>query len=246
MIRVAEIPHRYVIKQHLNAEYRQATKARTKKANIKMKRPRTIIFDDVGTSRGSTIATVRRSIDKPRTKRSRSPLQRSDPKKKKMKKAHLSTSKPEARQDPIVSQENDSNDSTTITTDTKTSTTDTKTSTSKTKTSTSKTISTTNDSRLLSMYNAIMKTSLASQLESDLHFIISHEEKRTRQGQLDALRIFREDILDVLHDGGQCHDEKVARTQLNEFVRNMDRRIHDMEKLILESEKASLFLHRDC
>ena len=238
MIRVAEIPHRYVIKQDLNAEYRQATKARTKKANIKMKRPRTIIFDDVGTSRGSTIATMRRPIDKPRTKRSRSPLQRSDPKKMKMKKARLSTSKPEARQDPIVSQENDSNDSTT---DTKTSTI-----TIDTKTSTSKTISTTNDSRLLSMYNAIMKTSLASQLESDLHFIISHEEKRTRQGQLDALRIFREDILDVLHDEGQCHDEKVARTQLNEFVRNMDRRIQDMEKLILESEKASLFLHRDC
>ena len=99
-------------------------------------------------------------------------------------------------------------------------------------------------SRLMSMYSTVMETNLPSELKnSELTFIISHEEKRARQGQLDVLRAFLEDIHDVLRDDAKSQEEKVAHTELKAFSHSIEQRIEDLEELLLECENARLRLH---
>lgn len=211
MVRVADIPHRFVIKQDLNKEYRLATKARTKKAEIKMKRPRTIMFDDTSSTKQRSRSPTRGTSIVTKRSRSVSPLNQSDQPKRTMKKARFSSEKL------------DTEKLSTTTVDSKT---------------------TEDTSRLMSMYSTVMETNLPSKLKnSELTFIISHEEKRARQGQLDVLRAFLEDIHDVLRDDAQSQEDKVAYTELLAFSHSIERRIEDLEELLLESEKARLRLH---
>ena len=212
MIRVADIPHRFVIKQDLNKEYRLATKARTKKAEIKMKRPRTMMFDDTSSTKQRSRSPTRGTSIVTKRSRSVSPINQSDQPKRTMKKARLSSEK--------------------LSTTVDSKATDTKTTDTKTK------------SRIMSMYSSIMETNLSFELKkSELNFIISHEEKRARQGQLDVLKVFYENIFDVLRGDAQSQEEKVAHTELKRISHLIEQRIEILEELLLESESARLRLH---
>ena len=96
----------------------------------------------------------------------------------------------------------------------------------------------------MSMYSSIMETNLSFELKkSELNFIISHEEKRARQGQLDVLKVFYENIFDVLRGDAQSQEEKVAHSELKKISHLIEKRIEILEELLLESESARLRLH---
>jgi len=209
MVRVMDIPHRFVIKQDLSEEYRAKAKARTKKAKIKMKRPRTMMIDDDddnGTLRTKRSSTV--ELNSKNTKRSRSvsPV----PQKK-----HQLQKKDVARMDSLIKVKNDSQ-------------------TTKTKeTPTSEFMVMYNsimETEILSKY-----LSYAPPAE----FITSHEQKQARKHELVVLMAFQSDLKKVLSKSYHLEELEEKVDKLQSISESIEKRISDIRDMIEESSSTN-------